>query len=149
MLNSSEGRQLFGAEIKHFIIAGDAIFALKNTLNGHHLTYRVTLCEDKPDFWFVSTLTGPDNTSNYTPLGTLREDHYMSGLIFKRNAKSSIGEQATPAVTARWFFDKLNKKALPSTLEVWHKGKCGKCARLLTTPESIEAGLGPICRKGM
>jgi hypothetical protein len=30
-------------------------------------------------------------------------------------------------------------------LEVWHEGRCGRCGRRLTVPESIESGLGPEC----
>ena len=28
---------------------------------------------------------------------------------------------------------------------VYHVGKCGKCGKKLTTPESILTGLGPTC----
>ena len=27
----------------------------------------------------------------------------------------------------------------------WHEGRCGRCGRKLTVPESIEAGYGPEC----
>jgi hypothetical protein len=30
-------------------------------------------------------------------------------------------------------------------MELWHEGRCGKCGRALTVPESIESGLGPVC----
>jgi hypothetical protein len=33
--------------------------------------------------------------------------------------------------------------------DVKHCGYCGKCGRVLTEPESLESGLGPICRKAM
>ena len=29
--------------------------------------------------------------------------------------------------------------------DVHHEGKCGKCGRPLTVPESVKTGLGPIC----
>jgi hypothetical protein len=28
---------------------------------------------------------------------------------------------------------------------VWHEGRCGRCGRKLTVPESIESGFGPEC----
>jgi hypothetical protein len=38
---------------------------------------------------------------------------------------------------------------IPDTMypdaEVMHVGKCCKCRRLLTTPESIQRGIGPEC----
>ena len=144
-----QGRKLTGPDVKHFIMAGDAIFSLKNTLNGHHLTYRMELAPNSTDFWFVKVLAGSDNTSDYAYLGTVKDDKYTAGLSFKRGVKSKIGEDATSAVTARWFFDKLNKGALPASLEVWHEGRCGRCARKLTVPESIDAGIGPECAKHM
>ena len=30
-------------------------------------------------------------------------------------------------------------------IEIWHEGKCGRCGRSLTVPESIAAGIGPVC----
>jgi hypothetical protein len=30
-------------------------------------------------------------------------------------------------------------------LEIWHSGRCGRCSRRLTVPESIAAGIGPDC----
>jgi hypothetical protein len=30
-------------------------------------------------------------------------------------------------------------------LEVWHEGRCGRCGRALTVPESVERGIGPEC----
>jgi hypothetical protein len=35
---------------------------------------------------------------------------------------------------------------LPSHIKVCHCGHCGRCGKLLTVPESIKSGLGPICR---
>lgn len=32
-------------------------------------------------------------------------------------------------------------------VEIWHEGKCGRCGRQLTVPESIESGFGPECVK--
>lgn len=34
----------------------------------------------------------------------------------------------------------------PSGVEVRHDGRCSRCGRALTDPESIDVGMGPICR---
>lgn len=144
------GRKLGSiSDIANFITAGNALFSLKNTKNGNHITYKVTVAENKPDFWFVKVLTGSDNKSDYTYLGTLRKNGAVSGLSlnFTHGVKSPIGKDAKTSVTAAWFFDKLNTKNLPPALEVWHEGKCCRCARTLTVPESIDAGIGPECMK--
>jgi hypothetical protein len=48
-----------------------------------------------------------------------------------------------------WFFN--NRVScntdLPESVEFFHEGRCGKCGRKLTTPESVTAGFGPECIK--
>ena len=45
-----------------------------------------------------------------------------------------------------WLMARLQSgKGLPETVEVWHEGRCCRCARRLTVPESIILGLGPAC----
>jgi hypothetical protein len=39
----------------------------------------------------------------------------------------------------------LQKETLPDHFHILHQGRCGKCARPLTDPVSIELGLGPVC----
>jgi hypothetical protein len=34
---------------------------------------------------------------------------------------------------------------LGATLEFWHEGRCGRCGRRLTVPDSIASGYGPEC----
>ena len=33
----------------------------------------------------------------------------------------------------------------PAVVEVQHDGRCGRCGRPLTHPDSIQSGIGPIC----
>ena len=39
----------------------------------------------------------------------------------------------------------LQLKQMPPNCEVWHEGRCGRCARKLTDPTSIASGFGPEC----
>jgi hypothetical protein len=34
---------------------------------------------------------------------------------------------------------------MPDGVVIWHEGRCGRCGRRLTVPESIESGYGPEC----
>lgn len=143
---------------KDFILAGNAIFTVTSPeldtgrpeLDTGHQTYRVRLVhfeDDLRDWYFVDLLTGPDNTHDYTYLGRLDKS---SGRLL-RTSKSpawlvdavlwSVLEEVTFAV---WSGD-WTGKALED-VEVAHAGKCGRCGRLLTDPESIELGIGPVCR---
>ena len=43
----------------------------------------------------------------------------------------------------------LHHGNLPPALEVWHEGRCGRCGRKLTTPQSVETGFGPVCAQNL
>ena len=74
--------------------------------------------------------------------------------VLAKNVKTS-GVIASPleptdmrARAFEWLWRMLKSaKPLPPTFEFWHEGRCGKCGKKLTTPESIERGLGPECAK--
>lgn len=147
-----EGCKLTSADnIKQFVLAGNAYFTLKNTKRGTHMTFHVNNpIEGKPGLYFVAVLVGNDNTKDYAYLGNLHDDRYTQGLVFTRGAKSKVEEKAASMMTARLLFNEwINRAAFPPALEVWHCNQCGRCGRLLTTPESCERGIGPECYKKM
>lgn len=41
----------------------------------------------------------------------------------------------------------IHHEYLTENINVYHHGICCKCGRKLTTPESLESGIGPECRK--
>lgn len=122
-----------------FILAGNAYFTVVNEKSGNRFTYRVSICKNNDKLHFVSVLTAPDNEEGYTYLGIIRDgERYYHGV------KSRIGEEAPSAVAFRWVWDHLS--VLPACVKVYHQGKCGRCGRKLTVPESILSGFGPECR---
>lgn len=140
---------------KQFILAGDATFTIEcppEVAANHrpHYTYRVQKVEANdrwPEAWFVKTLTGPDNESSYTYLGKL--DPFTSEV--KLTAKSCDGPDAfryriLNRVLARvWCDDHAAYEEAGYKLH--HEGRCGRCGRKLTVPESVESGIGPECAK--
>ena len=129
------------AQARQFILAGNARVTLVSKKSGARFTYRVRRpSPDKP--WFVSVLTGSDNESDYSFLGTVFGDGH-----FKLSAKSKIGASAPSAVAWAWFAKVLVHPMpnLPDSIEVHHEGRCGRCGQALTVPESIESGFGPEC----
>jgi len=122
---------------KSFILAGNAIFTVVNTKTGNRFTYRVRQPSASSPH-FVSVLIGPDNTNDYTFLGTI-----FNKARYHRGHKSSISFNATSAKCFWWLWKNIDN--LPDCIEINHEGHCGRCGRLLTTPESVEAGFGPIC----
>jgi hypothetical protein len=124
---------------REFLFAGKAIFTVSN-LEGERYTFKV---EGMPGgrCFFASYLTGSDNEGDYTYLAVIDE---------RRDAV--IRTKATPETAGKIFRVlafavrvMLGKQKLPEGYKVQHAGRCGRCARTLTVPSSIELGLGPEC----
>jgi len=135
--------QLSPTDALAFLFAGNATFTLVSKRTGTRYTFRVQKSEDngdgKPPVWFVKTLAGPDNGEDYVYIGLIAADRR-----FKLTAKSKMADTSGPVVAIRWVLDRLVSGSLTGT-EFWHEGRCGRCGRTLTVPESIERGLGPEC----
>ena len=118
---------------------GSATFTLESKRSGARYTYKVAGGGERPHF--VRLLTGPDNTADYAYLGTIFDD---SKLMPKRGG--NITREAPSFKALSFVLQVLNAGAeFPPSLAFYHEGKCGRCGRELTVPESIETGLGPIC----
>lgn len=131
------------SDTRKFLLAGHAIFTLVSKKTGARKTFCVRANEDGTA-WFVDLLIGPENSTDYRYLGFMYSK--PDGLRLKIN-KDGWGEEAAEGF--RWMlrhiegpveFLKFHEQA-----EFWHAGMCGRCGHLLTDPESIARGLGPIC----
>lgn len=127
--------------LMRFLRAGNARATFRSLRTGTRYTYRVRASKDGA-VWFVSVLTGADNNSSYTFVGTI----FQNGQ-YRHSSKSRIGQDAPSVKAFCWVMDRLNKKADLTDLEVSHEGCCGRCGRALTVPESVKMGLGPECAK--
>jgi hypothetical protein len=125
------------ADAEKFVTAGHAIFTVLNTKTGNRFTFKVSKHEREENFYWVGVLTGPTNTADYTCVGRIVNNCYI------HNKSSKISENAQSNKVFAWFWIHLHK--LPDFVEVWHCGRCCCCGRLLTTPESVAAGIGPVC----
>lgn len=125
---------------KKFILAGKAIITLESEKTGNHFTYRVKKDEQKNLHW-VYLLTGPNNCSDYSYLGRL-----VSGR-FTTTKKSVTQIDAPSAAGFKYMCEWLGSGKMPPHMRIRHEGKCGKCGKKLTVPESIETGFGPECRE--
>lgn len=122
-----------------FALAGNATLTLRSTKTGARYTYRVRQAEDKPGLFFVSFLRGSDNEGDYSYMGLIR------GGKFQLTAKSQLKTDSLPVLAFEWVFRRLSAGAATAGVEIWHAGKCGRCGRTLTVPESIQQGFGPEC----
>lgn len=136
------GRRLFTPEdVLTFMRAGNATFTIVSRTTSTRFTYRVRKSEDGKCF-FVSLLRGPDNNADYTYMGILE------GRRFRLTPKSKVTFEAPAYKAFLWVFNQVRiKHTLPESVEFWHEGRCGRCNRLLTVPESIQSGVGPECAR--
>lgn len=132
-------RFVTAAEARAFVLAGNARLTLVSRRTGARFTFRVRRPRAGMPH-FVALLCGPDNDGDYQFLGTIFADGR-----YVRSRKSRIGDGAPSARAFAWAWPRLAAGALPDALEVWHEGRCGRCGRALTVPESIARGLGPEC----
>jgi hypothetical protein len=157
---------------KEFILAGHAIFTVQptaqyvaehakaRTLVGGiiiagcrpHYTYKVMFAKkangsEDNEIRFAMLLNGSDNESNYRYLAVLnvengsifsgqkyRHKEFTYGFIILRHVLKAIWEGRSEEIERNGW-------------QVHHAGRCCRCGRMLTTPESLESGFGPECRK--
>lgn len=135
--------------LRSFITAGNAVFTVVSKASGARRTFRVRALPAKPGradtLWGVSFLNGPENTSDYKYLGTLFPARGGAALGWKLKDGNDPASESAKAFG--WLVRALNGAAGTNLgqAEVWHAGRCGRCGRLLTDPESIRTGLGPTC----
>lgn len=128
---------------KRFVLAGKACFTIDNG-KGTHFTYKVIKTKGDNPVFFVMVLSGPDNNAHYSYLGLLTPE---TGEV-KATKKSRITEDAPSFKVIRWAIAVLwGSGKIPKGYSFLHEGKCCRCGRKLTDPESINLGTGPECRK--
>jgi len=140
------GQLTDGTHARKFLLGGNARVTLVSVKTGTRFTFRVRAKDVKKGEaptppWFVSLLTGRENNTDYTFLGTIFED----STTYRHGRKSRVSPDAASAKGFAWAWSYLAKGQLPPGCEVWHEGTCGRCGRGLTVPSSIAVGLGPEC----
>lgn len=125
-----------------FILGGNALFTVKYSKTGVRYTYKVLVERNDMESLRVYVMCGNDNTKDYKKIGYIKiqntrpEYHPLS---YTESLDSSV------------FFDNIFLNLLIGLymplLEIWHEGRCCRCGRTLTVPESIEMGIGPECIK--
>jgi len=124
-----------------------AIYTIESRKTGTRYTYRVTAPRDmrgqhQPAILWVSLLTGPNNDVDYTYIGLLSYVDRVTGYGY-RHGGDRIGPNAPGVQAIRWALRNRHHTRL-----AWYSdGRCSRCRRTLTTPESVTYGIGPTCRE--
>ncbi|HMF88290.1 MAG TPA: DUF6011 domain-containing protein [Gemmatimonadaceae bacterium] len=139
----ADGRISDPAQALRFIMAGNATVTLVSKKTESRFTYRIRASEDG-NCHFVALLNGSDNESSYAYFGYVRR-----GVFFYGGQKAKVTEDRPSVRGFKWAFEQFSRGIMPDSLEVWHEGRCGRCARKLTVPSSIASGFGPECEGRM
>lgn len=144
-MNSEMRGQLTSLEdIKNFVLAGNATITVRSGSTGTRFTFKVRTPKESrgSSIWFVSLLTGSNNEDNFTYFGNIRSDG-----SFDHGRRTRITTDSTGARAFNWFWNMVRsgRDDVLAQADVWHEGRCGRCGRKLTVPESVESGFGPEC----
>lgn len=125
---------------KDFVTAGRAVLTVQD--GDHWQTYRVRFKEGEGNFrdtYFVNVLTNGD------------QYQYVGMLDAKTGAcrPTRASNFSTDSDVVRLFNRGMAQVwgIRDHGLTIRHEGKCGKCGRALTHPDSLDSGIGPECAR--
>lgn len=121
-----------------YMFAGRATFTLKSLKTGEHLTFKLLKSRQHIDLFWLDNLNGDGIAKlKINPDRDPPFEHYQRRAGLRSNLKY--------AQAFEWFLNHLESKQV----EFYHLGKCGRCGRALTDPNSIKLGIGPECANKM
>jgi hypothetical protein len=121
-------------DISRFIYAGKSIFTLRSRRTDDHFTYKVK--KKKEGLYYVFVLE-----KGFEYIGIINDRRR-----FVPTSKNGRSSDELPLRAFKWSIDHIESGKIPSELEFLHEGKCARCLRRLTDPESLRVGIGPECR---
>lgn len=131
----------------------NGIYTLQNEASGEHHTFRIrTLPKNSkfaPGKRTIALLSGPDNNHGYTQFGFVND----SGIVVWRKKRHKDDWKWSKWQWFAWMvwdlFANKGKElgARGKAYDVQSSRHCIRCNRRLTTPTSIENGIGPECMK--
>ena len=122
--------------------------------NGKHFTYRVHTVKkgDLEGKRIVALLNGPDNNSNYKGFGFVVPERANVAANGQHPNWVDVPDSQDIAIWKKCRSEAFEKHAKlllghanEHVVEWMQEGRCMKCGRKLTTPESLKAGIGPVC----
>jgi len=112
---------------------------VENTVRGTHRTFRIrTQKEDDkfaPGERILSLLVGPDNSSDYLQIAFVKDD---GSVRLWRKYRTPQYEALVKVLQRPDHYRSLGCR-------YHYEGRCRRCNRTLTTPESVKSGIGPVC----
>lgn len=126
-----------------YIMGGNATFTL--VVSEKRYTYKIIerVVENNETIYSVMVLVGPDNVNNYRKFATIKDVDGMPKLELIGRTTNYI--EYFEWIKKLYYGLLFNDYSKILDWQIWHTGRCSRCGRLLTVPESIENGIGPEC----
>ena len=125
-------------------------FTIVNRQTGEHRTFRIeTQPADAafaPGKRVLGLLTGPENEADYEGFGFVDDDGIR---VWAKKREAPPGHHSAFEVMAAMLWS----LAVENVYSPWaargyallEEGRCVRCGRVLTEPESLRTGIGPVC----
>ena len=145
--SSTARKPLTTAQFRNFIFAGRSVFTLENKETGNYITFKVKEVKDRnrkviPGQFAIQCKALGDKNYGYEFIGfinTLKSEFRPR----YQGIKEHVGFK-----TFWWILKNFERlEDFESKMAMYHEGACATCGMPLTTPESIEKGIGPICER--
>jgi Family of unknown function (DUF6011) len=128
------------------ILGGYAWLTISHHDPEKYLTYKIIRSKKEPATYYVKVKTN----SGYKYMGVLKYLMYQPFhcSYFFRTQKSEVAYSDLEFRAFRWIWINLfGCGIIPDNVELFRNNRCCVCGAVLTTPKSIEAGVGPVCAK--
>lgn len=119
-------------------------YTIQSRTTGEHRTFLIRTqasdAEFAPGLRLLALLTGPNNEEDYKAFAFVEDDgihvwNSMRGEGLWEKYAEMIWSLALDAGFSPWA----------KNYSIMEEGRCLRCNRLLTTPESVSSGIGPVC----
>lgn len=133
-------------EALKFILAGKSEFVAVSGNTGKRLGFKLEKINSdntngNETMYYLSTQI--DNKLVYC--GVIVYNSKLNKFIFAKGKKGNLDYSHLNVKSILYILNRLHCGDVGINLSVYHVGKCGRCGKKLTTPESILTGLGPTC----
>lgn len=131
-------------QFPRLLLAGKSTLTLRNPARGTHIRVRMYNRKDhstgKPSScYFLKVSLLGDGDAGYKYAGA----YFSDSKRFKAAPELEVDPPLAAVVSL--ILRAIDTPNVLSAAEIMHEGKCCRCGRKLTHPESIETGLGPEC----
>lgn len=150
-IDQSAGTEVRLPDALRYILAGKSEFTFLSLKTNVRIRYKLQrkVAEQKGKkgqdeyIYFLNTFTDGE----YKYAGVLFYDDIVGQFKFGRGQRGLLNYSHINIKSLLFVLNQLSIENYNLSLKVYHAGKCGRCGRKLTTPESILTGLGPECSK--